>query len=64
MPEQPKSLQERMAELLEDPTVRRKLWTVVTDGEASDQKEVREKAARLRQRMQDLGLQPPDDGSE
>jgi hypothetical protein len=61
MPEQPKSLQERMAELLEDPTVRRKLWSVVTDGEASDQQEVREKAARLRQRMQDLGLQPPDD---
>lgn len=53
-----------MAELLEDPTVRRKLWSVVTDGEASDQQEVREKAARLRQRMQDLGLQPPDDDRE
>jgi hypothetical protein len=64
MTEQPKSLQERMAELLEDPTVRRKLWSVVTDGEASDQQEVREKAARLRQRMQDLGLQPPDDDRE
>lgn len=64
MPEQPKSLQERMAELLEDPTVRRKLWSVVTDGEASDQQEVREKAAHLRQRMQDLGLQPPNDDRE
>jgi hypothetical protein len=64
MPEQPKSLQERMAELLQDPTVRRKLWSVVTDGEASDQQEVREQAARLRQRMQDLGLRPPDEDRE
>jgi hypothetical protein len=64
MPEQPKSLQERMAELLQDPTVREKLWSVITDAEASDRQEIREKAAQLRQRMKDLGLQPPDDDHE
>jgi hypothetical protein len=58
-----KSLQEAMAELLDTPEVREKLWQVILDCEASSNAQIVKKAKRQRvtmeQRDRQRGLDSP-----